>query len=82
LPADRLRRASRTLAGRRLEYASFLAEMALDQSTALRGFALYHSAELMGSEGELGDASAVDVDERRGAALDLLSAPELAAAHV
>ena len=82
LPAERLRRASRTLADRQLEYASLLAEMALDQSKALRGFALYHSAELMGSEGELGDASAVDVDERRGAALDLLSAPELAAAHV
>ncbi len=82
LPADRLRRASRTLADRRLEYASLLAEMALDQSTALRGFALYHSAELMGSEGEPGAAGPLEVDARRGAALDLLAAAERVAVHV
>lgn len=73
-PADRLRRASRTVADRQLEYASLLAEMALDQSTSLRGFALYHSTELLGSRSEPGAASRVEVEERREAALDLLAA--------
>jgi len=80
-PADRLRRASRALADRPLEYPALLAQIADDQSTALRGFALYHSAELMGSDTEPGAASAIEVNERRTSALDLLAAAELVAAH-
>jgi hypothetical protein len=81
-PADRLRRANRTLSDRRLEYSSLLEEMALDQSTALRGFALYHSAELMASAGGTATASPTEVDERLGAALELLAAAEQVSARV
>jgi AAA family ATP:ADP antiporter len=80
-PADRLRRADRTLADRPLEYGALLAQIADDQSTALRGFALYHSAELMGSDIDPGTAGAVEINERRTAALDLLAAAELVVVH-
>ena len=80
-PADRLQRASRALANRPLEYGALLAQIADDQSTALRGFALYHSAELMDADTDPGAASTVEVNERRTTALDLLAAAELVAAH-
>jgi hypothetical protein len=80
-PADRLQRASRALADRPLEYPDLLAQIAHDQSTALRGFALYHSAELMDADTDPSAASTVEVNERRTTALDLLAAAELVASH-
>ena len=41
------------------EYPDLLAQIADDQSTALRGFALYHSAELMDADTDPGTASTV-----------------------
>ena len=80
-PMDRLKGASRALADRQLEYDLLLTEIADDQSTALRGFALYHSAELMGLDANHVGASADEVDERRVAALDLLKTVDQAAVH-
>jgi hypothetical protein len=59
-----------------------LAEISADRSTALRGFALYHLAELMDSPGTSEPGSAVENDERRAAALDLLETGEGRVAHV
>jgi hypothetical protein len=80
-PANRLKRASPALANRQLEYRSLLAEIGTDRSTALRGFALYHLAELMGLDAETNAAYVVDIDEARAAALELLETADRTAAH-
>jgi ATP/ADP translocase len=80
--ANRLKRASRTLLSRQINYRALLAEISADRSTALRGFALYHLAELMDSAGTSEPGSAVENDQRRAAALDLLETGEGRVAHV
>ena len=70
-PAQLLASAGSGFAKRKLTYEVLLFEISTDKSTALRGFATYHSAEILAGSSD--PAQRVDVDHQRSTALDMLS---------